>query len=133
MKKNPVFRWADPDKKFMVWDLEPNEVFSEEYAYYKLDMENFNFQQIDERRKLFVRENIKKFLDSCGIKISADEFITLFNLQSYIHMMWPEHGKRRPYREEVFKACRRGKDNPMWLSDAFNRQIAACVECSLLA
>lgn len=133
MKKNPVFRWADPDKKFMVWDLEPNEVFSEEYAYYKLDMENFNFQQIDERRKLFVRENLQNFLDSCNIKISVDEFITLFNLQSYIHMMWPEHGKRRPYREDVFKACRRGKDNPMWLSDAFNRQIAACVECSLLA
>ena len=67
------------------------------------------------------------------LKINVDEYITLLNLQDYIHMKWPNHAKKRPFREEVFKANHRGKDNPMWLSDAFNKGIAACVECCLLA
>ena len=133
MKKTPVFNWANPDKKFMVWDLEPNQIFSEEYAHYKLDFENFNFKKIDERKKLFDSRQIKKFLDSHKINIDVDEFITLMNLQSYIYMMWPEHAKNRPFREDIFKISRYGKDNPMLLSEAFNKKIAACVECSLLA
>ena len=133
MKKRTVFRDAAPDKKFMVWELEPNEIFSEEYAYYKLDVGNLNFDTIDARRALFNKTVLQRFLDENKIRISVDDFITIFNLQSYIHMFWPEHAKDRPHREDVFKNSRRGKDNPMWLSDAFNKKIAACVECCLLA
>ena len=133
MKKKNIFKWANPDKKFMVYDLEPNEIFSEEYAYYALDVSNFNFEKIDARRVLFDKTVIKRFLDENKIRINVDDFITIFNLQSYIHMMWPDHAKSRPYREEIFAQNHRGKNNPMLLSDAFKKQIAACVECCLLA
>jgi hypothetical protein len=133
MKKKNIFKWADPTKKFICYDLEPNEVFSEEYAYYKLDVSNLNFDKIDARRALFNKEVLQRFLDENKIKINVDDFITIFNLQSYIHMFWPDHAKDRPHREEIFKNSHRGKDNPMWLSDAFNKKIAACVECCLLA
>lgn len=133
MKKRPVFQWADPDKKFMVADLIPNEVFSAEYTHYKLDAENFNFNKIDERRKLFDREKIQKFLDAKNIKIGVDDFIAIYNFQDYMQMMWPEHAKNRPFREDVLRISRCNKDNPMLLSETFRRKIAACVECSLLA
>ena len=134
MKKKPVFNWACPDKKFIAYDLEPNEIFSEEYAYYKLDVSNFDFDKIDARRALFDKAKMQQFLDDYRIKIRAEDYITLFNLQSYMHMMWPEHSKNRPYRKEIFKISHRGKDNPMWLSEAFNKyKIAACIECALFA
>lgn len=117
----------------MVADLMPNEVFSEEYAYYKLDVENFDFAKIDARRKLFNRDGIKKFLDAKNIKMDVDEFIAIYNLQDYIQMMWPEHAKNRPFREDIFRETHHHKDNPMLLSEAFRRKIAACIECSLLA
>ena len=134
MKKRPVFNWACPDKKFMVWDLQPNEVFSEEYTYYKLDVSNLGFDKIDARMALFDKEKIQKFLDSNKIKIPVEDYITLFNLQSYIHMMWPEHAKNRPYREEIFKISHYDKDNPMCLSESFNKhKVAACIESALFA
>lgn len=133
MKKRPVFNWADPDRKFMAWDLEPNEIFSEEYAYYKLDVSNFDFDKIDARKKLFDSDHIRKFLDSHKINVGVDEFINLMNLQSYMYMMWPEHAKNRPFREDVFKISHCNKNNPMLLSEAFRKKIAGCVECSLLA
>ena len=134
MKKKPVFNWACPDKKFIAYDLEPNEIFSEEYAYYKLDVSNFDFDKIDARRALFDKAKIQQFLDDYKIKIRAEDYITLFNLQSYMHMMWPDHAENRPHRREAFQISHRGKDNPMWLSEAFNKhKIAACIECALFA
>ena len=121
MKKRPVFNWADDNTKFMAYELEPNEIFSEEYAYYKLDVSNLNFEKIDARRMMFDRDKIQEFLNSNNIRISVEDYITLLNLQDYIHMMWPEHAKNRRYRKEIFKISRRGKDNPMWLSEAFNK------------
>ena len=133
MKKRLVFKWADAENKYMIWDLEPNEIVGSDYGYYKLDSYNFNFAKIDERRKMIDSVKMQKFLDSAGIKIPVEDFITLLNFQDYIHMMWPDHAKNRTNRYDVFKSKHRGKDNPMWLSDAFRWQIAACIECSLLA
>ncbi len=134
MKKKPVFNWACPDKKFIAYDLEPNEIFSEEYAYYKLDVSNFDFDKIDARRALFDKTKIQQFLDDYKIKISVEDYIILFNLQSYMHMMWPDYSKNRPHRREIFQESHRGKDNPMWLSETFNKyKIAACIECALFA
>lgn len=134
MKKKPVFNWANPSDKYMAWELEPNEVLGADYGYYKLDFENFDFNKIDERAKLFDRDKMQRFLDAYKINIGVEEMIILFNLQSYIHVKWPEHAVNRSDMYEIFKASRcGGKDNPMLLSEAFNKKIAACVECSLLA
>ena len=132
MKKKPVFNWANPDKKFVAYELEPNEIFSENGICYKLDFENFNFSKIDEREKLFEKD-IKRFLDAYGINISVDKYLDLYNLQSYIEMVWPEHDKNRSHKKEIFKSSRCSKDNPMLLSEAFDKKIATHLECSLLA
>lgn len=134
MKKKPVFNWANPSDKYMAWKLEPNEVLGAAYGYYKLDFENFDFNKIDERAKLSDRAKMQCFLDAYKINIGIDGMIILFNLQDYIHMKWPDHAVNRPDMYEIFRASRcGGKDNPMLLSEAFNKKIAACVECSLLA
>jgi len=134
MKKKPVFCWADPDNEFMAWELQPNEIISDDDAYYKLDFENFDFKQLDEcGQSLFQRDKIKQFLDSYHIKMNVEDYITLRNFQHYMHTVWHNYDANVPYRKEIFKLKHRGKDNPMLLSDAFKWKFAGSMESSLLA
>lgn len=130
-KKRSVFRGADPKNKFIAGEFEQAEVFPVDGGYYNLNVSWLDFEKIDKRRALFNRPVIQKFLDSYNLNIDVDDFINLLNLQSYIYMMWPDCGKNLQDRKDILR--RHGKDNPMYLGDAFRAKIATDVECSLFA
>lgn len=119
--------------RFRLKDIVPGDVIAFRNQYYLMDPENFHFEKIDARESKIDKQKIKKFLKDKKINISADEFMVLWNFQTWVKMTYPEHRKYEPLRSATLKMAKNSYQNPMPLSEAFNRKIVMCTEMSALA
>lgn len=135
MKKENVFAGANSEKKFIMYDLKSGDIFHSENRYYKLDPENFHFDELDARVKKISREKIQKFLDSKNIKFDTEAFIYLFCFQNYIREVFPNYTKNADadIRHVFAKKYKSSETNPMLLSIAFKEKIVSCAEMALVA
>ena len=133
MNKEDIFAGADSDRKFIIHNLKSGDVFHIENRFYKLDSENFHFDELDARVKKISREKIKKFLDSKNVDFDIEAFIHLFCFQNYVRELFPNYIKNEPNRRKLMDTYNISEKNPMPLSVAFKEKIVSCAEMSLLA
>lgn len=119
--------------KFRAKDIASGDVVPFRNQYYLMDPENFHFEKIDAHNSKIDKQKIKKFLDDKKIDVSVNEFMTLWNFQVWIHMMYPERSKYKALRSETMQMLKNSMKNPTPLSQAFERKIVMCTETSALA
>ena len=120
--------------KFRANDIKAGEVLVYRNQYYLMDPENFHFEQIDARESKIDKQKIQKFLDDKKIDISANDFMILWNFQVWVKMTYPDSAKNERLRgSALFRMLKNDADNPIPLSEAFERKIVMCTEMSALA
>lgn len=133
MGMNIEYLFDSTDDKFRLNDIVGGDVIPFRNQYYLMDPENFHFDQIDARESKIDKRKIQKFLDAHKITIPVDDFMVLWNFQTWFKMTYPDHRKYESMRSATLGMLKNSPTNPTPLSEAFKRKIVMCTETSALA
>ena len=121
-------------RKFRLADIADGDVIPFFNQHYLVDSANFHLEKIDEREDRINKQKVKKFLDDKKLDISVDDFIALWNFQTWVQMNYPDRNKNSGVRgDALYKMLGYGNEKPMPLSVAFEKKIVMCTEMSALA
>jgi hypothetical protein len=119
--------------KFRLNNIVSGDIVPFRNQYYLMDPENFHFDRIDARESEIDKQKIQNFLDYHKITIPVDDFIVLWNFQTWLKTTYPDPRKYESMRGATMRMLKNSPTNPTPLSEAFNRKIVMCTETSALA